>query len=122
MKGINTPGQALDEVKATIESILCIRGKLALERQAYKIPPDERLLLDPLLQRQDLGPCSQLRHRDAEAFIEAFSVFTKKLRCARGICSLKARPTPDEVLQGTYAIKATDAFYSLLRPSEEVML
>ena len=57
-----------------------------------------------------------------EDFIEEFSYFTKKLLSSRGICSLKARPTPDEVLQGTYAIKATDAFYSLLRPSEKVML
>ncbi|MGB4408498.1 MAG: hypothetical protein WBI82_16710 [Sphaerochaeta sp.] len=48
----------------------------------------------------------KIQYPDAEAFIEAFSVFTKKLLSTRGICSLKARPTPDEVLQGTYAIKA----------------
>jgi hypothetical protein len=50
-----------------------------------------------------------------EEFKEVFSHFTKKLLCSRGICSLKALPTPDEVLQGAYAIKATDAFYSLLK-------
>jgi len=50
-----------------------------------------------------------------EDFKEAFSRFTKKLLCSRGICSLKARPTPEEVLQGTYTIRATDAFYSLLK-------
>ena len=55
-------------------------------------------------------------------FIEEFSIFTKKRLATRGICSLKARPTTEEVKNGLYAIKATDAFYSLLRPSEEAVM
>ncbi len=50
-----------------------------------------------------------------EDFIEAFSKFTKRLLCTRGICSLSKRPTPQEVSKGTYTIKGTDAFYSLLK-------
>lgn len=55
-------------------------------------------------------------------FIDEFSTFIKKKLATRGICSLKARPTTEEVKNGLYAIKATDAFYSLLRPSEEAVM
>ncbi|MBI9096053.1 MAG: hypothetical protein JEY71_14385 [Sphaerochaeta sp.] len=55
-----------------------------------------------------------MQYPDPEAFIEAFSVFTKKLLCTRGICSLKARPKAEEVKRGTYAIKGSVAFYSLV--------
>jgi hypothetical protein len=51
---------------------------------------------------------------EPEAFIEAFSVFTRKILCTRGICSLKARPKPVEIRRGTYAIKGSDAFYQLV--------
>ncbi len=51
---------------------------------------------------------------DAELFIEAFSVFTKKLLCTRGVCSLKARPKAEEIKRGTYLIKGSDAFYHLV--------
>jgi len=55
-------------------------------------------------------------------FIEEFSIFTKKRLATRGICSLKARPTTEEVKNGLFVIKATDAFYSLLKPSEEAVM
>ncbi len=55
-------------------------------------------------------------------FIEGFSIFTKKKLATRGICSLKARPTTEEVKDGLFVIKATNAFYSLLRPSEEAIM
>ena len=51
---------------------------------------------------------------EPEAFIEAFSVFTRKILCTRGICSLKARPKPVEIRRGTYAIKGSDAFFLLV--------
>jgi len=51
---------------------------------------------------------------DAEAFIEVFSQFTRKILCTRGICSLKARPKQDEVTTGLYLIKGSVAFYSLV--------
>jgi len=54
-----------------------------------------------------------------EDFIEAFSRFTKKLLCTKGICSLAKRPTPEEIKAGTYRIKGTGAFYSLLKIREE---
>ena len=56
-----------------------------------------------------------------ESFIEAFSRFTRKILSSRGICSLKARPTSEEVKRGLYAIKATDAFKSLLEPTAKAM-
>ncbi|MDY0290244.1 MAG: hypothetical protein RBR15_15565 [Sphaerochaeta sp.] len=57
----------------------------------------------------------------AEDFIEAFSRFTKETLSNGGICSMKVRLTPAQVKQGTYEIKATDAFGYLLQPSEYVM-
>lgn len=56
-----------------------------------------------------------------EDFIEAFSRFTKKILSSRGICSLKARPAPDEVKKGLYPIKATGAFKHLLEPTKDAM-
>ena len=56
-----------------------------------------------------------------EDFIEAFSRFTKEILSNGGICSMKVRLTPTQVKQGTYMIKATDAFAYLLEPSEYVM-
>ena len=52
---------------------------------------------------------------DQEAFIEALGKFIKRLLCTRGICSLAKRPSSEEIRSGTYTIKATDAFYSLLK-------
>ena len=51
---------------------------------------------------------------EPEAFIEAFSGFTRKILCTRGICSLKTRPKAVEIRRGTYAIKGSDAFYQLV--------
>ncbi len=56
-----------------------------------------------------------------EDFIEKFSSFTKGILASRGICTLKTRPTPNEVKKDMYAIKTTDAFAYLLEPSEYVM-
>jgi len=56
----------------------------------------------------------QEAYPSAEAFIAIFSIFTKKILCTRGICSLSARPKAAEVKNGTYAIKGSDAFYSLV--------
>lgn len=49
-------------------------------------------------------------------FIEKFSRFTRRRLATRGICSLQRRPTPWEMKNGLYTIKATDAFYSFLKP------
>ncbi|MBI9096048.1 MAG: hypothetical protein JEY71_14360 [Sphaerochaeta sp.] len=83
--------------------ILFYKGRDWLPVRSYAI---EMLKLMPgiILQKYD----------EPEAFIEAFSVFTKKLLCTRGICSLKARPKAEEVKRGTYAIKGSVAFYSLV--------
>ncbi len=51
---------------------------------------------------------------DAETFIETFSTFTKKVLCPKGICSLSARPKIEETKKGTYTIKGSEAFYSLV--------
>ena len=55
---------------------------------------------------------------EREAFLQDFTAFIKKVLCTRGICSLAKRPSSAEVREGTYTIKATDAFYSLIRPGE----
>jgi len=52
---------------------------------------------------------------DENEFVETFSKFTKRLLCTRGICSLAKRPSAEEVTKGTYTIKGTDAFFSLLK-------
>ncbi|MDY0290251.1 MAG: hypothetical protein RBR15_15600 [Sphaerochaeta sp.] len=58
-------------------------------------------------------PIGKLYPEDEE-FIKAFSSFTRKQLCTRGICSLKARPSSAEVRQGTFLIKGSDGFYSLV--------
>lgn len=91
--------------------LLYYNGKRWLPVRSYAI---EMLKLFP----QDI----QKSFFNDTIFIEEFSTFIKKRLATRGICSLKARPTPEEVEHGLYAIKATDAFYSLLRPSEEAIM
>ena len=56
-----------------------------------------------------------------EDFIGAFSRFTRRTLASRGICFLKTRPASDEGKKGLYAIKATDAFKSLLEPTAKAM-
>ena len=51
---------------------------------------------------------------DQEEFIEDLSKFIRRTLAPRGICSLKARPTSEEVKEGLFVIKATEAFTSLL--------
>ncbi len=83
--------------------ILFHKGKEWLPARSYAI---EALKLFPY-------PIGQ-RYPDAEEFIEDFSTFIKKSLCTRGICSLKARPKTAEVQKGTFLIKGSDAFYSLV--------
>lgn len=56
---------------------------------------------------------------DQMDYIETFSKFVKKVLCNRSLCSLKGRPTSEEVEDGLYSIKATEMFYSLFGSSEE---
>ncbi len=58
-------------------------------------------------------------YAEPEEFIETFSKFVKNLLCTRGVCSLAKRPTAAQVKGGTYTIKGTDAFYTLLKVREE---
>lgn len=55
---------------------------------------------------------------EREAFLQDFTTFIKKVLCTRGICSLAKRPSSEETKAGTYTIRGTDAFYSLIRPGE----
>ena len=50
-----------------------------------------------------------------DEFIEAFSKFVKRLLCTRGVCSLAKRPTAEEITQGLYPIKGSDALFTLLQ-------
>ena len=55
---------------------------------------------------------------EREAFLQDFTSFIKRILCTRGLCSLAKRPSPEEVRLGTFTIKGSDAFYSLVRPGE----
>ncbi len=83
--------------------ILFHKGRQWLPARSYAI---EALKLFPY-------PIGQ-RYPEAEDFIEDFSSFIKKSLCTRGICSLKTRPKAAEVKKGTFLIKGSDAFYSLV--------
>lgn len=83
--------------------ILFYKGKEWLPVRSYAI---EMLKLFP-------HPITKAYH-DPEDFISDFSNFTRKFLCTRGICALKARPKASEVTTGLYAIKGSDAFYSLV--------
>lgn len=52
---------------------------------------------------------------ESEDFIEEFSTFTRKILATRGVCTLKARPKAAEVATGMYAIKGSEAFFSLVQ-------
>ncbi len=54
-----------------------------------------------------------------EEFIETFSKFVKRQLCVKGVCTLAKRPTPEEVIRGTYTIKGTDAFFSMVQVRDE---
>ena len=83
--------------------ILFHKGKNWISVRSYAI---EMLILMPgiILQKYD----------EPEAFITDFSLFTKELLTKRGICTLKASTEDFEVAHGTYLIKGSDAFYSLV--------
>lgn len=53
-------------------------------------------------------------YSDVEEFIEDFSLFTRKILTTRGVCSLETRPKASEIKTGLYAIKGSDAFFSLV--------
>jgi len=55
---------------------------------------------------------------EREAFLQDFTSFIKRILCTRGFCSLAKRPSSEEVRLGTFTIKGSDAFYSLVRPGE----
>jgi len=59
---------------------------------------------------------------EPEKFIKAFSKFTSELLCTRGICSLAKENSDEEIKKGMYAIKGTEAFYSLLTVVSLVIL
>ena len=52
---------------------------------------------------------------ESEDFIQEFSTFTRKILATRGVCTLKARPKAAEVATGMYAIKGSEAFFSLVQ-------
>ncbi|MDY0290628.1 MAG: hypothetical protein RBR15_17540 [Sphaerochaeta sp.] len=83
--------------------LLFHRGKDWLPVRSYAI---EMLKLMPglILQKYD----------DPEAFIADVSLFTKKYLPTRGICTLQTMPLTEEVTQGTFLIKGSEAFYSLV--------
>jgi len=83
--------------------ILFHKGKEWLPVRSYAI---EMLKLFP----HPLGKA----YPDPEGFIEEFSIFTRQQLSSRGICSLKSRPSASAVSKGTYLIKGSDAFYSLV--------
>lgn len=83
--------------------ILFFKGKEWLPVRSYAI---EILKLFPYLLDQAFP--------SGEAFIEEFSIFTRKVLCTHGICSLKARPKAPEVKSGMFVIKGSDAFYSFV--------
>ncbi len=57
-----------------------------------------------------------------EEFINAFSLFVFSKLSLFGICSIQKKPTIYELEQGTYKIKGTEAFYSMLKVSEDLEL
>ncbi|MDY0290238.1 MAG: hypothetical protein RBR15_15535 [Sphaerochaeta sp.] len=59
---------------------------------------------------------------DDEEFINVFSLFVFNKLSPLGICSLTNKPTLEEIEKGTYMIKGTEAFYSLLKLSDDVVL
>ena len=87
--------------------ILYYKGKESIPARSYAI---ELLKLQPNL-ITDI-------YVERETFLQDFTSFIKKVLCTRGICSLSCRPTGEEVTKGTYTIKGTDAFYSLVVPAE----
>lgn len=88
--------------------ILFYKGKEWIPVRSYAI---EMLKLFPY--------AIQKHFLHATSFIEDFSLFTRRRLATRGICSLKARPSAWEVKNGLFAIKGTDAFYSLLQVRKE---
>jgi len=87
--------------------ILYYQGKESIPARSYAI---ELLKMQPY-------PLTDI-YVEREAFLQDFTKFIKKVLCTRGICSLSSRPKGDEVTKGTYTIKGTDAFYSLIVPAE----
>ena len=55
-------------------------------------------------------------------FIYDFSIFVLTVLSPVGICSLEKRPSVASTNTGTYKIKATEAFFSMLKVSEDMAL
>lgn len=58
------------------------------------------------------------RFADYEAFTKVLSQYIPNILRDMGLCTMETETDPE----GRYAIKATDAFYSLLKPSEEALV
>ncbi|MDY0290242.1 MAG: hypothetical protein RBR15_15555 [Sphaerochaeta sp.] len=54
-------------------------------------------------------------------FIEAFSLFTLEVLVPKGICTSKATPLAEDIEEGRFPIRATVAFKTLVRLSDEVI-
>jgi hypothetical protein len=54
-----------------------------------------------------------------ELFIERYSRFVYRILCRNGICSLKERPTSEQVTSGTYCVQRTELVTVLFTPAEE---
>ncbi|MGB4405564.1 MAG: hypothetical protein WBI82_01730, partial [Sphaerochaeta sp.] len=87
--------------------ILFYKGKTWVPARSYAIE---------LLKMQSY-PLTDI-YFEREAFLQDFTSFIKRILCTRGLCSLAKRPSSEEVRLGTFTIKGSDAFYSLIRPGE----
>ncbi|HKM05586.1 MAG TPA: hypothetical protein VJ869_01240 [Sphaerochaeta sp.] len=87
--------------------LLLYKGKESLPARSYAI----ELLKMHSLALTDI-------YFEGEAFLQDFTKFIRKILCTRGLCSLSSRPKGDEVAKGTYTIRGTGAFYSLVKPAE----
>ncbi|MDY0290239.1 MAG: hypothetical protein RBR15_15540 [Sphaerochaeta sp.] len=59
---------------------------------------------------------------DHKQFISTFSTFVQKVLCTRGLCIMEKEPTNTTSYNGTYSIQATETFFCLLQPSEDVAI
>lgn len=58
---------------------------------------------------------------DYEDFIKVLSLYIPNTLCSMGICTFETESGPEDTNGGRYSIQATDAFYTLLKPSEQAV-
>ena len=90
--------------------ILHHKGKTFVPLRSYAIEMLKWIPF-PILQEYPAG----------EDFIESFSLFTHTVLCTRGICVLDTIPSAEDLTMGTYTIRATEAFFSLLKPADSYL-